>query len=191
MMSYVEFIDEYLEYLVFFLPFLTQLGVPLGLTFFILLFSSSIENSYTLIFFILNIAFFLLIGDLIAYFIGKRYGSTPLTYIGSKLNITPIITKTSKLVSKNSIYAILLTRTIFLGGAPITNYLLGIERFSLKKFIVINYLFEVLYVSIFAYIGFIFKDYWEVIFSLIEDGIIIIVIIISICLLIKYVLLKK
>jgi membrane protein DedA with SNARE-associated domain len=157
MISYGEFIDDYFEYLIFILPLLTQVGIPLGLTFFILLLSSSIENTLSLIILIFTLGFFLLIGDIIAYFIGKKYGHRPLNYLSSKLDITPIIQKTSNLVSKNSFYAILITRTIFLGGAPVTNYLLGIKKFPLKKFIILNYISEIIYVSIFACIGFIFN----------------------------------
>ena len=56
-----------------------------------------------------------------------------------------------------------------LGGAPIINYLLGIYNYSKKKFLFYVSLAEILFVTIFSTIGYLFSDMWEILSLLLED----------------------
>ncbi len=169
MISFEEFISDYIEAAVYILPFFTQLGIPLGLTFFIMLITSSYDSFYTFFGFVIALGSILMLADLLAYYIGHRYGRRPLDFISSKFGLNGVIESTSKMISRNSFNSIFMTRTILLGGAPVTNYLLGIEKYDVKKFALFNFICESIYVLLFGLVGFVFRDFWEVLFSLLQD----------------------
>lgn len=184
--SFDYLLDEYLIYVLYILPIITQVGVPLGITFYIMYYGSMMLSYFDLFIFIITISISFLIGDSIAYYLGKRYGERPLNYISKKINLNGVIVKTKKIVNKNLFFSVLFTRTIFLGGSPILNYLLGIEKLVLKKFLFVIFIGEIIYVSIFSSIGFFLKDLWANVYLLIQDIVSIIGIVILIFILVRY-----
>lgn len=178
--SLSNFIDENLLILIYFLPIITQLGIPLGISIYIVYLGSTFENLYALFFFIFKLSIVFLIGDVIAYFIGRNLGINFLNKIEKKFNLKKVIDKSLELVKKNLIFSVFFTRTIFLAGAPILNYIIGIEKVSFRFFLILVFISEILYVTIFASLGFILKDLWPLVSLFLEDISIIVVIIIII-----------
>ncbi len=163
------FNDINILYLIYIMPFITQLGIPLGITFYIMYIGSTITELSSLISFILTLSVCFITENVIADIIGKKYGNKPLNYIEKKFSLKKSIKKSKQLISDNAIFSIFFTRTIFLGGAPIINYLLGINNYSKKKFIFYVSLAEILFVTIFSTIGYLFSDMWEILSLLLED----------------------
>ena len=171
--DYTELIEEYLEVLIYIIPFFTQLGIPLGLTFFGMWKGSLIISIQELIISTILLSITLTTANLIAYFIGKKHSKK----INSKLNKNKNIIKIIPIISKKPFLSLILTRTILLGLAPITNYLFGIKNIQLKKFIIQVFIAELIYSSIVLSLGYIFSNTWELIVTLIEDFTLIIILI--------------
>ncbi len=186
MIDIFDLIEEYLYIFLFILPFFTQLGIPLGLTFFAMFYGSSISSFSFFILDIFILAFTLLLADLIAYSIGRKYGKNIFTFFSKNKVIKNKVKQVSSMTNNNSFLAIFLTRTILLGLSPITNYLFGFEKYSLKKFIIFVFLAEIIFSFIFIGIGYFFSETWELILNLIEDFSYIFLSLILVYYLIKY-----
>jgi membrane protein DedA with SNARE-associated domain len=169
--SYTEFIEEYLETLIYIIPIFTQIGIPLGLTFLGIWKGSLIQTINELIISIILLTIVLTLSNLIAYYIGKKHSK----YIHNKIQKNKNLNKITPIVIKNPFLSLILTRTILLGLAPITNYLFGIEKVKLKKFIYQVFIAELIYSTLILSLGYIFSDTWELIVTLIEDFTLIII----------------
>ena len=168
--TYYELIEEYLLYFIFLAPFLTQLGIPIGLTFFLML-QGSLTQSYLYFFNLsLTLAIILLVADLIAYFLGYRYGEKILNLkIAQNKKAQHSISYVKKTVEERFLIILFLSRTILLGIAFLTNYIFGIKKMPLKKLLLPLFIAEFIYASIFVGIGFFFKDMWEYLFTIINE----------------------
>lgn len=184
--NFIDFIEEYLNIFLYIFPFITQVGIPVGLSFFAMLRGSFIVSFSEFIFVICFFSSMLVTGDLIAYFIGRKYNKKIIKLSNKNKKIKMQVDKVSNIISKNSFYAIFITRTLLLGLAPITNYLLGMKKFSLKKFLILVLFAEILYAIIFIGIGYVFSETWEYVLRLIEDFSYILIGVIVLYFLIKY-----
>lgn len=185
-LDYNSLIEDYLEIILYFFPFITQLGIPLGLSFFAMLYGSQITNQIGLTIAIIIFTLTLVVADLLAYTIGKKYGKPIINYLSNRKSTQKHITKIFPMISNNYFYSLILTRTLLLGLAPITNYVLGYQRLKFRKFLTGVIIAELIYSTLIIGIGYLFKDTWEIILSFLEDFSYIII-----TLLILYILIKE
>lgn len=165
----ISLIEIYLPYFVIITPLITQMGVPLGYTFFIMLFGSTLDSTYLYLFCILIIASTLLIGDLITYNLGKKYGHNIIKSKHMPPSIKKSIENVSNKIEDNLTITLILSRAVLLGIIFISNYVVGMKEISLKKLIPLLFLSEIIYVSIYLGVGFFFKETWEYIFYTLND----------------------
>lgn len=125
---------------------------------------------------------------LISYFHGKDI----LFRIGFKKIInSPKFIELERIFSKNSIKSILLTRFLITGLGSSVNILSWLTKIGHKKFFFFDILWEIIYVTIFASLGFILWNEWQYIASTLEDFLTILVLIILLVILIRFIFWNK
>lgn len=167
-MDIIQLFEEYTLAIMTFLPFFAQMGLPTGITFF-LLWTGSVSTSTTL--FLGNlfpIAAAFVAGDIAAYWIGKRYLARLLEK-AEHPRIRKATRKSGRLLNKYGSLAILFTRTIFIGLAPALNYVYGMEKIRFRKFFILIIFGELIYVSLYMGLGLYFQETWEEILSIIKN----------------------
>ncbi|USN43875.1 MAG: VTT domain-containing protein [Candidatus Woesearchaeota archaeon] len=167
-------VENYLLYVIFLLPFLTQIGVPLGLTFFLVLQGMLLESYSSLFSLAFVLAICLTLADSLAFAFARYYRDAVLRRL-QKERYKKLFEQTTDKLERHYYLTIFLSRTLILGIAPILNYVLGLKDLSYRKFFFGLVWAEFIYLSIFLFIGMYFKDSAETIFSMIQDGISIIV----------------
>lgn len=165
-----SFFDSNMYLFLFIVPFLSQLWIPLWAMFFIL-FAGSITNSIEeliILFFIILI--WVVIWDLLAYFLGKKIFKIKFfKYLLSKKKIKKVYDKTEKLLKKKGSVGIFISRFLITWIWPMLNYIAWIQSFNFKKFMIFMFLGEILYVSEFLILWYIFKDMIDDILWLVSD----------------------
>ena len=164
-----SFVEENLLYFLLLSPILTQLGVPLGFTFFIMLQGSLINTHFEFVLTFIGIGTALFIGDLGAYYLGKKHGDFILKKAIKHKKLHSTINTTSKYIEKNLFVSLFLTRTALIGLIFVSNYLFGFRQIKLIKLLPLLILAEIWYAFIFLGIGYFFKDIWEYLFNLISE----------------------
>jgi membrane-associated protein len=141
---------------------LSPFGIPLGATFFIIA-AGSLSGTIEDYFFIVTLIFFgLVVGDIAAYFTASHFEKI----FTEKLHKYE---SGKDLFNKYGALGIFLSRFVLLGfGAPL-NYISGFSKYSFGKFLAYSASGEFLYTSIYAYIGFVFKDSWVSLFDMIIE----------------------
>lgn len=165
-----SYFEEYFYLFMFIIPFLAQMGIPIGAMFFIL-YAGSIATGYLE----LNNLFFIILagtlcGDILSYSFARKFSRTnQIKHILKKNKILKIRKKTSRFLHKHGSTSIFITRFLITGIGPYLNYILGIEKFNFKKFSIYILAGEIFYTAEFLLIGFIFKDTFEEILSIFSD----------------------
>jgi membrane protein DedA with SNARE-associated domain len=157
-------------YLFFFLiAFLSPFGIPLGATF-VIIAAGSLSGTIEDYFFNVSLIFFgLVVGDITAYSTASHFERFFTKKLCKYQKIEKKFESGKYLFNKYGVWGIFLGRFLLLGfGAPL-NYFSGLSKFSFRKFLAYSASGEFLYVSIYAYIGFVFKDSWVSLFDLIIE----------------------
>jgi len=95
-----------------FFSFFSQMGVPLGTMFLIMYFASIVYNLSSLIIMIIIIILFTILGDIIAYKIGKKYGNKIMLKYKDKGFIIKNYNKSKNIMKKYVSSSIFLTRFV-------------------------------------------------------------------------------
>lgn len=154
----------------FIIPFLAQLGIPLGAMFFILYAGSVATGIIELnnFFFIVLIA--TIIGDILSYFIARKFAENILfKKILAKKKISSLNYRAKLFFDKYGQVSIFITRFIITGLGPYLNYVIGLQKYKFRKFIVFVILGEILYALELLLVGYIFKDTFEDIMNMFLD----------------------
>lgn len=162
--------ENYLYLFMFFIPFIAQLGIPIGSMFFILYSASIVTGIVELnyLFFIILIA--AICGDFLSYFVARKFRSTKkVNNFLKKKKVKKIHKKTNLFFDKYGNISVFITRFLITGLGPYLNYVLGLEKYDFKKFLIYVILGEILYVGELLLIGYIFRDIFEEIQSLFMD----------------------
>ena len=151
-------------------PFLSQLWIPVGAMFFILYawaLSSDISELY--IFFLIIFAS-TVSWDILAYLIGKKFShSIFFQYLSNLRTIKYLYNKSEKFFNKRWEISIFLSRFLVTWVWPTVNYLVWIQKFSFKKFLVNITFWEILYTSELLILWYIFKNSFEEVFDIIYN----------------------
>jgi len=153
----------------FIIALLSPFGIPLGATFFIIA-AGSLSGTIEDYFFIVSLIFFgLIVGDIAAYFTASHFEKVFTKKLCKYQKIEKKYEYGKDLFNKYGVWGIFLSRFVLLGlGAPL-NYISGFSKYSFRKFFTYSASGEFLYVSIYAYIGFLFKDSWVSLFDMIIE----------------------
>jgi len=121
-------------------------------------------------FFSVSLIFFgLVLGDIATYVTASHLEKVFTEKLRKYEKIEKKLESGKYLFNKYGALGIFLGRFVLLGtGAPL-NYISGFSKYSFRKFLAYSASGEFLYVSIYAYIGFIFKDSWVSLFDMIIE----------------------
>lgn len=153
----------------FIIALLSPFGIPLGATF-VIIAAGSVSGTIEQFFFNVTLIFFgLVAGDIAAYSIASYFEKAFTEKLQKNEKFEKKYEIAKDLINKYGALGIFLSRFVLLGsGAPL-NYILGFSKYSFRKFLAYSASGEFLYVSIYAYIGFVFKDSWISLFDMIIE----------------------
>jgi membrane-associated protein len=148
---------------------LSPFGIPLGATF-VIIAAGSLSGTIEDYFFIVSLIFFgLVVGDIAAYVAASHFENVFTEKLRKYEKIEKKYENGKDLFNKYGALGIFLSRFLLLGlGAPL-NYVSGFSKYSFRKFFASSASGEFLYVSIYAYIGFVFKDSWVSLYDMIIE----------------------
>ncbi|VVB78170.1 SNARE associated Golgi protein [uncultured archaeon] len=161
----------------------SSLGVPGAL--FVLVSSGALAGSiWELMAIILTAIIGAVIGDIFAYEIARKFLSRLLIKLQKFKFFRNNELRARSLFKKYAFSSVFFTRFALTGlGAPVS-YISGFEKLKRRKYILAVICGEILYGSIYPILGFIFKQTWNDISSMIQDFFIILVLIVIVIFLI-------
>lgn len=153
----------------FIIALLSPFGIPLGATF-VIIAAGSLSGTIDDYFFSVSLIFFgLVVGDIAAYSTASHFEKFFAEKLQKNEKFEKKFESGKDLFNKYGALGIFLGRFVLLGfGAPL-NYISGFSKYSFRKFLAYSASGEFLYVSIYAYIGFVFKDSWVSLFDVIIE----------------------
>ena len=153
----------------FIIALISPFGIPLGATF-IIIAAGSLSGTIDDYFFIVTLIFFgLVVGDIAVYSTASYFEKVLTEKLQKNEKFEKKFESGKDLFNKYGVWGLFLGRFLLLGfGAPL-NYISGFSKYSFRKFLAYTASGEFLYVSIYAYIGFVFKDSWESLYDLIIE----------------------
>jgi membrane-associated protein len=96
-------------------------------------------------------------GDALGYYVGKKFGSAVLNKFKIRKDK---LHSTEEILSKWGRWFIFVTRWLITPmGVPL-NLIAGINRYPFKKFFIWTFLGELLWASIYTYLGYLFGENW-------------------------------
>lgn len=148
---------------------ISPFGIPVGATFFIIS-AGSLSGTVTDYVFVITLIFLILLaGDIAAYKTASYFESTFTEKLCKYNSYTKKCEASKVFLNKYGALGVFLSRFLLLGlGAPV-NYVSGLSKYPLKKFIIWTASGEFLYAAIYAYIGFVFKDSWIFLYDVIVE----------------------
>lgn len=158
----LSFFESNIYLFLLLIPFISQLGIPVGAMFFIL-FAWAITNSYIDLFLLFLIVLFsTVVWDILSYFIWKKlFWFQFFQYLLSNKNINKAYIQSEKFFNKRWAISILLSRFLVTWVWPMLNYIIWFQSFDLKKFTLYVFIWEILYAWELLIIWFIFKNTFE------------------------------
>lgn len=177
--------------LLFILTLLGSLGVVPGTIFWIAS-SAAIANSPSAILVIIIIvALAAIMGDILAYELARKFSSAVFSWLSKFKSFHKNELKARNMLNKHEFSIIFLSRFMFAAIDVTINYISGFERINRRKFITAVAFGETLYALIYTMVGFIFKETWLELTSLMGDIIWILVFVIIIAVVIKILIDRK
>ncbi len=131
----------------------------------------SVDGTLNIFILIPAVAFIAIIGDVLGYYLGHKFGYLLVNRFTSKIGITNESLKDVEVYLANwGRWSVFLTRWLITPiGIPI-NLVAGITHFSFRKFLAIVILGELLWSFIYLYTGYFFGSNWISIWNLISDA---------------------
>ncbi len=159
--------NPYLFFLI--IAILSPFGIPLGATFVIIAAGSQAGTIQDYLFSVILIFCGLITGDSATYLTASHFEKFFIEQLGKHENIEKKYGSGKDIFNKYGGTVIFLSRFMLLGlGAPL-NYISGFSKYSFSKFLAYSASGELLYTSIYAYIGFAFKDSWISLYDVIIE----------------------
>ncbi len=131
----------------------SSLGLPGGMVAMIAIGSLS-QNIFALIIVIIISFVAAIIGDLIAYYIGRRVSQPLLTRLRNFNFFSKNEEKAKRLLYKYGFFIVFITRFAVTNLCAIISYVSGLEKYNKKKFVIAVLFGEFLYVVIYSVIGY-------------------------------------
>jgi membrane-associated protein len=151
--------EENIQFIACLLPFFGQLGLIWGSSFFLLLAGALTTNPATLLFLAIAITTTATAGDLLGYWIGKKFYKTVFFQkILNKKKNKKLYLMSKRKFKKYGFLTIFFSRFLIFGFGPPLNYIAGIESYNRKKFITAVVIGEAIYALELLFIGYFFKE---------------------------------
>jgi membrane protein DedA with SNARE-associated domain len=156
------------------LPFLflsafsSSLGFPSG-TLAMIAFGTMATDFPSLVLVILVAFLAVIIGDVIAYEIARRYSKNITTWLRKFSFFSASEPRARRLLISYGFYIVFFTRFFLVNLCAPISYISGLERFSRKKFLFAVFTGEFLYVVIYSSIGFLFGEIFNDTISLVNE----------------------
>lgn len=133
--------------------------------------SFSVDGTLNIFILIPIVAITAIIGDLFGYFLGKKFGYLVVNKFTKKLGLTQNkLNSVEGFLRKWGIWCIFLTRWLLTPlGIPV-NIVAGISNYSLKKFLTVVVIGELIWSSVFLYVGFLFGANWVSLLDYIDQA---------------------
>ncbi len=152
--------------------FVGTLGIPLPVTSILLAagsFSSEgILNGYVLV---ATITITAVIGDILGYFVGLKVGKERIELHGKRLGFTATrLLHVDVFFHKWGGGSIFISRWLITPLCVPINLIAGIEKYSFKKFLLYVISGELLWASMYTYLGYIFGANWQVLLDYISNA---------------------
>ena len=162
--------ENYGIWLLLIIVFIAQLGIPIGSTFFLMWYGSTLNSPTAVLIAIPATAFAAIFGDIIAYSLGQRF-SNQLENAEKRYHwLAQKIQQSQKLLDTYGAWIIWLSRFLVTGLGPFVNYLLGSRQYPIKRFLTWVALGEIIFTTELIYFGYRFKDTWEDLLGVISDA---------------------
>lgn len=177
---FLSYLLIYKYAILFLVVFLTSFGLPLPATALIVAAGAFAAQGYFDFWSIfVCVLISSVLGDISGYFISRWYGKRILIHIGFKsIFSSSNFLALEKIFKDRTASAIFYSRFVLTHLGPSINILSGLSRIPYKKFITYDILGEILYAIIFVGLGYTFANQWEMISSISQDIITILVLIV-------------
>ena len=151
-------------------PFLGQIGLPLGGMFFILYAGSQVNSPTDFLIFFLIVWLSEMIGDVGSYVIGRKlYDTAFVKKILLKKKIKSMFEKSRSFFDKHGNISVFFSRFAVTAVGPYLNYIAGLEAYDFGKFLLYVTFGEVLYAFELLLLGYLFKETFDEIIVLFTD----------------------
>jgi len=150
--------------------FSAQLGLPLGSSFFLMWYGSTLEETQSLYIAVIVTACAAILGDMTSFVLGRHF-SVQLDHAEERYAWLKVkLNQSQSLFESYGVWLIWTTRFLVTGLGPIVNYLLGSRRYPTSTFIRWVVLGEIIFAAEMLYFGYRFKDTWEDLLAIIADA---------------------
>lgn len=137
-------------------------------------------NFSNLIGLILLILIAMIIGDITTFFLARKISRKTKKFLRKFKWYFKNELKIRRALKKDTFKWVFLSRFILIGSAPLTNYLCGFEGVKFRRFILPAMLGALVYSLEYTLAGFIFRETWKPLLSLINSSVLIAIIILII-----------
>lgn len=153
------------------IPFFSQLWLlPIGAMFFIMFAWALAHNLPELALLFLIVLFSTVSWDTLGYTIGRKFYNLKIfRYLVNKKSVKNLYEKSKKFFIKKWEISIFLSRFLVTWIWPTINYIVWFQSFNFKKFWLYMVFWEILYSSELLLLGYIFKDTFEEIYSILSN----------------------
>lgn len=162
--------ENYGIWVLLIVTFLAQMGVPLGSTFFLMWYGSTLDSSSSLYTAIPATACAAILGDMTAFTLGKLFSKQIDNAEKRYASFAKRIKQSRSLLDSYGVWIIWISRFLVTGLGPVVNYLLGSRKYSTVTFFKWVVLGEIIFATEMIYFGFRFKDTWEDLLAVIADA---------------------
>ncbi len=160
----------------FFLMFIASYILIPGMGGILVSFGASALTIKGLLLLMVVVYFAAIIGDITIYFLTRRFSKQVLGFLRRFKWYHKNDKKTRKLLAKYGFWIVFFSRFIITEVCLVTNYVAGFTRFNSRKFILAVLTGELIYAIVLPLFGYLFKDTWNYLLSLIQESIWVLVI---------------
>ncbi|EKD30348.1 MAG: hypothetical protein ACD_78C00083G0003 [uncultured bacterium (gcode 4)] len=157
--------------ILFLVIFIASFGFPIPATALLIAAGAFAAQGYFDVYTIFFYGFFAsILGDIAGYFVSLRYGRDILIRIGFKSLLASQKFQTLEILfSRHSALTIFSSRFLTTSLGPTVNILAGITKIPYRKFLFYDITGELIYITLFSGLGYIFSDQWEAISAISGD----------------------
>lgn len=133
--------------------------------------SFSVDGTLNIFILILLAALTAITGDLFGYYLGKKIGFLMVNKLTKKLGLTQNrLNSASRILENWGTWYIFFTRWLLTPIAVPVNIAAGMSNFSIRKFLTISIVGELIWAIIYIYLGFLFGANWITLFDYINQA---------------------
>ena len=132
--------------------------------------SFSVDGSLNIFVLIPLVAIAAIAGDILGYFLGRKFGILVVNKFTKKLGLTQgKLDSVERFLKKWGVWTIFLTRWLLTPlGIPV-NFISGISKFSFKKFLFFVIAGELLWAVLYLYLGYVFGSDWIILLDYLNE----------------------